>query len=439
MSGENYVPQIEDDNMAKEVEMLMIPLSHKPDGPFRASEGSAIELTDGRILYAYSHLTHGCHDHDVADIRGIVSKNTEGTEWGEPFIIKKNDSRLTTMIASLVRLGKESMTALKSIQGKATHDYFEGTEGGGLGLVYHKTEGHYRDAEYFRLSRDDGESWSEDVRINEVGNYAAYNPNNDSVIVLRNGRIIVPVAAGMGSANCGFVFYSDDEGVSWRRSNGEVDVPVKVNQQTYASSAFDEPNVVELTDGRIMMFGRTLTGRIWKSYSEDFGLTWSEAEPTELASSASPVSIGRIPSTGDLLLIWNQVTAEETAIGWGRMRMSCAVSKDDGETWEHFKNLESLDDVTRVDSPVIGESYDVMSGINAIATRRCEVTERKPPDPDKYPHAAEGHWHVDYPSLCFTRDNRAVITYGVYGGPDSISIEQCGTKLRILPVEWFYS
>jgi len=31
-----------------------------------------------------------------------------------------------------------------------------------------------------------------------------------------------------------------------------------------------------------------------------------------------------------------------------------------------------------------------------------------------------------------------VITYGVYGGPKRFLFEQCGAKLRILPVEWFY-
>ena len=36
-------------------------------------------------------------------------------------------------------------------------------------------------------------------------------------------------------------------------------------------------------------------------------------------------------------------------IGVYRHRLSTAVSKDDGETWEHHKNLESLDDVTYVE------------------------------------------------------------------------------------------
>ena len=422
--------------MDQEVEMLLVPHRSEPGGPYRASEGSAIELADGRILYVYSHFTHGGHDHDVANICGVVSKDKDGTQWSEPFVVKKNDARLTTMIASLVRLGTAGKTALRAIQhGTGTQDYLEGTPGGALGLVYRKMEGHRRDAAYFRLSRDEGESWSREVRINDD---APSGPNNDTTIALRNGRIVVPVCGGVGLFGASFCYYSDDEGVTWQRGMGETEVHIKVHGKTYATSHFGEPNAVELNDGRLMMFGRTLTGRLCRSYSQDFGDTWSPAEPTELACSASPVSIERIPSTGDLLLIWNQVTAEETAMGWGRMRLSCAISKDEGQTWEHFKNLESLDDVTQVEPPPMGEGYDLMSGMVAIATRRQEMGERKPPDKELYPRVDEGHWHVDYPSLTFTRDSRAVITYGVYGGPRSITREQTGCKLRILPARWFY-
>ncbi len=425
--------------MPKEVEMLLIPHRDAPDGPFRASEGSALELADGRILYVYSHFTHGGHDHDVADIRGVVSKDREGTQWTDPFIIQKNDARITTMIASLVRLGTQSMTALKAIQdGTGTQDYLEGTPGGAIGLVYLKAQGQCRDQVFFRLSRDEGASWSKEVPIHAVPGYKNLSPNNDAAIVLTSGRIIVPVAVAMGLFSGSFMYYSDDEGLTWQRSVSEVVVPVKMSGRAYASSNFGEPNVVELRDGRILMFGRTVTNRIWKSYSRDAGQTWSEAQPTDLASSSSPVSLRRIPSTGDLLLIWNQVDDEEIASGWGRMRMSCAVSRDEGETWAHYRNLESIDDVTHIEVSEAGETYDVLAGMHAIATRLQQAGERTPPDSKRYPRADEGHWHVDYPSLTFTRDNRAVITYGVYGGREGFPFEQSGTKLRILPVEWFY-
>jgi len=39
-----------------------------------------------------------------------------GRQWADPFIIQKNDARITTMIASLVRLRTKSMTALAFTQ-----------------------------------------------------------------------------------------------------------------------------------------------------------------------------------------------------------------------------------------------------------------------------------------------------------------------------------
>ena len=117
--------------------------------------------------------------------------------------------------------------------------------------------------------------------------------------------------------------------------------------------------------------------------------------------------------------------------------MSCAVSHDDGRTWTHFKNLESLNDVGYIRPAQIGETYDVMSEIAAIASRTRGL-DRDPPDPRVYPRASTGYWHIDYPSLTFTRDDRAVITYGVYGGAPGMPVEQTGCKLRILPVSWFY-
>ncbi len=426
--------------MPNEVDLLLIPHRHEPGGPFRASEGSAIELADGRLLYVYSHFTRGGHDHEVSNICGLVSKDSTGTQWSEPFLVQKNDARITTMIASLVRLGTAGRSALKVLQqGSGTKDFLEGTKGGALGLVYRKIEGAFRGGTYFRLSRDEGDSWSKEVRINsDWHGYKSMGPSNDTPLVLRNGRILVPVCGCAGLFGSSFCYYSDDEGNTWTRGTGETEVHVKVHGKTYATSHFGEPAAVELKDGRILMLGRTLTGRLCVSHSEDFGDTWTPAEPTDLACSASPSRIARIPSTGDLLLIWNQVTAEETAQGWGRLRMSCAISKDEGETWEHFKNLESLDDMTRVEPPPVGEGQDLMSGMVAIATRRQELGERQPPDKQRYPRADVGHWHVDYPSLTFTADSRAVITYGVYGGPSSIALEQTGCKLRILPAQWFY-
>ena len=93
--------------------------------------------------------------------------------------------------------------------------------------------------------------------------------------------------------------------------------------------------------------------------------------------------------------------------------MAGAGSKDDGETWEHFRNLESLDEAGYIE-PEGGDT-----DVRAIAERsalRGGATNANPPDEVKtrYPRWG-GYVHVDYPSTCFTRDGHVLIMYGVYG------------------------
>jgi hypothetical protein len=116
-------------------------------------------------------------------------------------------------------------------------------------------------------------------------------------------------------------------------------------------TGFGEPTVAETKDGRLLMFGRPLVNRIVYSYSADGGNTWSVALPAELASSISPPRLRRIPKTGDLMVVWNQVSREEIRRGYRRGRLSVAISKDSGATWENFKTLEvseGLEDVDRI-------------------------------------------------------------------------------------------
>jgi hypothetical protein len=77
-----------------------------------------------------------------------------------------------------------------------------------------------------------------------------------------------------------------------------------------------------------------------QSYSQDGALTWYPAEPTGLASSQSPPLLIRVPRSGDLLCIWNQVSGEEIRQGFLRGRLSAAVSTDSGLTWGRFATLE---------------------------------------------------------------------------------------------------
>ena len=78
-----------------------------------------------------------------------------------------------------------------------------------------------------------------------------------------------------------FVYYSDDEGRTWHRSQDEL--MGWFNDGYDGVTPVDEPVAAELRDGRLLLFARSTVGRIVKSSSRDGGETWSTVEPTDLA------------------------------------------------------------------------------------------------------------------------------------------------------------
>ena len=53
----------------------------------------------------------------------------------------------------------------------------------------------------------------------------------------------------------------------------------------------------------------------------------------------------RLPGTADLLCIWNQASAEEIRTGFYRSRLSSAISRTSGQTWECFRTLAASDGI----------------------------------------------------------------------------------------------
>ena len=286
---------------------------------------------------------------------------------------------------------------------------------------------------WFRTSDDEGETWSDPVVIDPV---AAVMRNN-TMRVLLSGRILCPVfnwisplATGEseypGAALCwSWTWFSDDEGQSWQRSDNEVYVP-----GSQGASDFEEPAVEELKDGRILMFGRTRLGRVFQSTSDDQGLTWSKPQPTQLASNYTPTSLWRIPQTGDLLCIWNQVDANEMWSGYHRMRLTCAVSKDEGETWQHFRKLESRDDTCYVPPGKI------------MVYEQPDYGYAEPVDTGRY-HRTNNGTRICYPSTAAMGDE-IMVCYDYGHASNFVDTDGAerpashATKFRALPVHWFY-
>ena len=211
------------------------------------------------------------------------------------------------------------------------------------------------------------------------------------------------------------VYTSDDHGVTWKRSQGDI---VIWKDDGYGGMwTADEPNIVELKDGRLMLYFRTTLGRVYASYSGNGGEIWSYPEPTELANSISPVCLKRFPKTGDLLLIWNNVSADEIRQGLRRGRLCSAVSRDDGKTWEHVKTID-----TAGLSPV---DYLITPEPPGLVRAEHNVGELPPV-----------FGRVSYADAFFLDDHVLVKYDKTFTNPPGLSL---GNKLLALPVEWFYT
>ena len=286
------------------------------DNP-RNSEGDFIKLNDGRILFVYTHFTTGSGDFAQACLAGRYSADGGKTWTNEDVIVLPNEGMTNIMSVSLLRLKNNS-----------------------IALFYLRKNSDKDCRLFMRISKDEAHSWSKPIlcQKNMIGYFVV---NNDRVIQLKNGRLIAPASLhntpeqnkydNFGDIMC---YYSDNNGRTWKRSKTTLRNKIVMLQ---------EPGVVELEDGRILMFCRTNSGSQYFSFSSDQGISWSDFQPSDIISPLSPASVKRIPSTGDLLLVWNNTKGSPVDMG-KRTPLNIAISKDNGNTWVNTKTIETNPD-----------------------------------------------------------------------------------------------
>ena len=276
----------------------------------RNTEGDVAVLKDGRLLAVWSAFRDGSRDDSTATIAAARSSDG-GRTWERPWTLQANTGKQNVMSASLLR-SKTSGDLL----------FFYGEKNSTKDLHF-----------WVRRSKDDGESWGEASIVNPDPGY--YVMNNARVIQLSDGRLLAPMAwspevFAPGTAFKTAVYFSDDDGRTWRRSSPDLEAPKRGAM---------EPGLAELSDGRVLQIIRTQTGRIWHSYSSDRGETWSKAAPWIMTSPESPATITRL-ADGRLTLFWNPVFVKGEGHGGQRTPLVAAVSSDDGRTWSQPKRLE---------------------------------------------------------------------------------------------------
>ena len=361
-----------------------------------------LPLRDGRLLLVAGRWRGGSTAFaDQNRAAYGISSNDGGRTWSDPFPLETNAGKqVGGWTTSLVRL-----------------------KSGAIGLI---------NWNMFYRSEDEGRTWSEGVLIGP--DKWGMHVRNGTTIVLENGRIVAPAymyptlirmhdVEHHEDFSFGVAYYSDDEGRNWQESETPLMVPLEGGRRGF--QMWDEWTVAELKNGQLLGVGRTILGRLMKCYSDDQGKTWHSMQPTSLASSNSPPIIKRIPTTGDLVIIWNQISARENESMLIRHRLTAAISKDEGETWQHHRNLESLDDVVEIEPPEIKLYSEMYQKFDSY---------RQPDDHERY-HRAPGALRVAYPTIRFVED-RAIVTYGYGSTQDMVGYVAC--KIRTLPVAWFY-
>ena len=298
--------------IVKPVGIIVSDVYPATDAHPRYSEGDIHVLNDGRYLYATTEFIGDGSDFAQAHLVARISGDG-GRTWGEQTELQEN-------------VGGKNVMSLT----------FQELSDSEVGLFYLRKNDFNDLAVYLRRSTDHGETFGAPELVTDAPGYHVMN--NDRVIRLRSDRLLAPVASSPDVRTDNHfkcrTWISDDAGKTWRAGAGEVDYPQRGAM---------EPEVLELNDGGILMIIRTQLGHIAAAYSEDGGDTWSEASDWGVRAPEAPATVRRIPSTGHLLLIWNDTFVEGAGHGGQRAPLTIAVSKDEGKTWAHKKNIETIE------------------------------------------------------------------------------------------------
>ncbi len=295
----------------------------------RNSEGDMIELKDGRILFVYSHYTKGRgDDHDPAHLASRVSADG-GLTWStSDETVVANEGGMNVMSVSFLRMGD-----------------------GSIGLFYLRKNSERDCRPVMRRSTDEGRTWSEPVKCVPDSAVEYYVMNNSRVLRLKSGRIVLPMCIHTGKdghitdfAGTLVCYLSDDDGKTWR----EGCTPFETHDAAGKRVTTQEPGLVELNDGRVLMFARTTHGRQWFYYSSDGCLTWTKGEPGSLVGPCAPATVKRLRN-GMLVAVWNDHETFPQYVKQGpkwasgtRKPLSIAISQDEGRTWTNRRVIEDL-------------------------------------------------------------------------------------------------
>ena len=197
-----------------------------------------------------------------------------------------------------------------------------------------------------RYSDDNGATWSKprfispEHRLRHMPIASVFRRQDDSILLACDA-----VSGGDGGTA---IWLSDDDGETWYDPGAGQPIPEFAAGKSGGWIAGIHAAVVELSDGRLMAYGRgdTIDERMPKSLSEDGGKTWHySASPFPVVSGGQRCVLLRLQEGPIFLASFTADRREPTpmpivdASGNERLvnGLFGALSYDDGETWEHMR------------------------------------------------------------------------------------------------------
>lgn len=283
------------------------------DGRYFIGPGMFV-LKDGSVLMAApwgrppANVFEGIvNKHPVPMLYRSTDAGSTWQELGRPQVNWKHSGFVSDGGVTFLRL-QDGRIAL------ALHRHAAGLKGGALPVIC--------------FSSDEGKTWTDPTLIGSPADEGAWYVMNDRLIQTRAGRLVLPVAHAVGryegDRDESLVFFSDDGGATWRRSQP---APLPEGPRGMA-----EPCVVELKDGRLMLLARGGLGVLVKSYSSDGGETWTQGARTTLDSPCSSLTLHRLPDSR-LIVFYNHATPYNAGDFFPRNPLCYALSDDEGDSW----------------------------------------------------------------------------------------------------------
>jgi predicted neuraminidase len=174
-----------------------------------------------------------------------------------------------------------------------------------------------------RTSRDEGRTWSDARRLPE----GVLGPIKNKPVLLADGTLVAPSSTESTASPSAWRVHFErtvDGGATWTRvlpAPSADGAPIDAIQ----------PSILVHSSSRLQALGRTRSGRVFETWSDDGGGTWSPVSLTALPNPNSGIDAVTLRD-GRSLIVYNHTTE-------GRSPLNVSISSD-GRRWDAALVLE---------------------------------------------------------------------------------------------------